>query len=137
MGDRFPPGQFFICLRDTDLVIDVYGGGAEPGTAIILWSAKNDDNENQKWCYENGQLKNVRSGLALNAPQLAPNVAIDQQQLSGSANQRFEYYDYTISASEDEDLVLGILGSSDEGARVALIPRDNDSESQQWSLRRA
>lgn len=47
---RFPEGrEFSIGLRDTNLVLDVQGASTEPGTPIILWTAKQQDNANQKW----------------------------------------------------------------------------------------
>ncbi|KAG0331284.1 hypothetical protein BG000_011045 [Podila horticola] len=116
----FPEGrEFSIGLRYTDLVLDVSAASTEPGAPIILWTAKQEDNGNQKW---------------LTSSFLNPNVAADQQHAAGNENQKFEYYDYTISAEANEDLVLGILGSSTDGARLALVPRDNDSELQQWSI---
>ncbi|KAG0200826.1 hypothetical protein BGX28_006212 [Mortierella sp. GBA30] len=131
----FPEGQdFSIALRDTDLVLDVAGASTEAGTGIIVWNQKQEDNANQRWYYENKQLKNKHTGLVLSIPQLSPNVAADQQHATGSSTQRFEYDDYTISAEDNEDLVLGILGAKEAGARVALIPRDNDSWLQQWSI---
>ncbi|KAG0037848.1 hypothetical protein BGZ82_001706 [Podila clonocystis] len=134
--DNFPEGrEFSISLRDTDLVLDVSAGSTEPGTPIIIWTAKQEDNANQKWYYEDKQLRNKQTGLYLTVPDLNANVAADQQHSANSDTQRFEYYDYTISAAANEDLVLGILGASSDGARLALVPRDNDSELQQWSIR--
>ncbi|KAG0028140.1 hypothetical protein BGZ81_004989 [Podila clonocystis] len=170
--ENFPEGrEFSISLRDTDLVLDVSAGSTEPGTPIIIWTAKQEDNANQKWYYENKQLRNKQTGLYLTVPHLNANVAADQQHSANSDNQRFEYdtlewfktsivhvplsiylvslltkycayntvdnryYDYTISAAANEDLVLGILGNTADGARLALVPRDNDSELQQWSIR--
>ncbi|KAF9273311.1 hypothetical protein BGZ68_001630 [Mortierella alpina] len=135
MKDSFPTNtQFFIGLRDTDLVLDVAGGSQEAGAHIILYTQKQEDNDNQKWVYEDNQIRNVKTGLALTFPNLTPNVAGDQQHVQGSETQKFEYYDYTISAKANEDLVVGILGAATDGARVALIPRDNDSELQQWTI---
>ncbi|KAF9322663.1 hypothetical protein BG006_002166 [Podila minutissima] len=132
--ENFPEGrEFCIGLRDTDLVLDVQGASTEPGTPIILWTVKHEDNDNQKWYYENKQLRNKQTGLILTVPTLSANVAADQQH-SGSNTQKFEHYDYTISAVDNEDLVLGILGSPTENARLALVHRDNDSELQQWSI---
>ncbi|KAG0343342.1 hypothetical protein BG005_002505 [Podila minutissima] len=133
-NDNFPEGRdFSIALRYTNLVLDVEGASTEPGTPIILWTSKQEDNDNQKWYYENKQLRNKQTGLILTVPGLDANVAADQQH-SGSNTQKFEHHDYTISAVDDDDLVLGILGSPTEGARLALVPRDNDSELQQWSI---
>ncbi|KAG0083663.1 hypothetical protein BGZ93_001671 [Podila epicladia] len=133
--ENFPEGrEFLIALRDTDLVLDVQGASTEPGTPIILWANKHQENDNQKWYYENQQLRNKQTGLILSVPGLDANVAADQQRSADSENQKFEHYDYTISATTNEDLVLGILGSPTEGARLALVPRDNDSELQQWSI---
>ncbi|KAF9570441.1 hypothetical protein EC968_001777 [Mortierella alpina] len=134
MRDSFPHGEFFIALRDTDLVLDVSGGNADPGAPIILYTKKHQDNDNQKWIYENKQVKNKQTGLVLTFPQLAPNVVADQQHGEGRETQTFDYYDYTISARDDEDLVVGIHGAKDNGAPVALIKRDNDSDLQQWEI---
>lgn len=46
----FPEGrEFSIGLRYTDLVLDVSAASTEPGAPIILWTAKQEDNGNQKW----------------------------------------------------------------------------------------
>ncbi|KAG0349525.1 ricin B lectin domain-containing protein [Gamsiella multidivaricata] len=135
MRDSFPENvDFYIGLRDTDLVLDASNSSTEPGSEIILWNKREEDNENQKWIYDDKQIRNKKTGLVLTAPQLSRNVAVDQQHPTGAETQRFEYYDYTISAEANEDLVLGILGAKSEGARVALVPRDNDSDLQQWTI---
>lgn len=134
MRDSFPNNDFSIRLRYTDYVMDASENSTEPGSEIVLWTRRDENNENQKWIYENKQIINKKTRLVLAAPQLTGNIAVDQQHSSGSDTQRFEYYDYTISASANEDLVLGIVGSVAEGVRVALVPRDNDSELQQWEI---
>ncbi|KAF9940748.1 hypothetical protein BGZ75_005729 [Mortierella antarctica] len=131
----FPQGQeFFIGLRDTNLVLDVSGGNAEPGAAIILYTRKNGDNDNQRWIYENKQVRNKQTGHVLTFPNLGPHVVASQQPAENRDTQEFDYYDYTISARADEDLVVGINGAKADGAVVALIPRDNDSDLQQWEI---
>ncbi|KAF9956155.1 hypothetical protein BGZ72_002980 [Mortierella alpina] len=136
MRDSFPhDGEYFyIRLRDTQLVLDVSGGSTESGAEIILYTKKDQDNDNQLWSMDNKQIRNKRSGLALTFGNFAANVAGDQQDANGRDTQRFEYYDYTISAEDNENLVVGILTGKDEGARVALVHRDNDSELQQWEI---
>ncbi|CAO3572136.1 unnamed protein product [Mortierella alpina] len=128
--------EFFIALRDTDLVLDVQGGSADAGAPIILYTQKHEDNDNQKWIYENKQLKNKQTGLVLTFPNLDANVTATQNHAGGSDEQTFEYYDYTISAQAQEDLVLGINGEKKELAPITLIRRDNDSDKQQWEIRR-
>ncbi|KAF9347542.1 hypothetical protein BGX26_000985 [Mortierella sp. AD094] len=132
---EFPSsGEFSIGLRDTQLVLDVHEGSLDPGTAIIVWNSRTENNDNQKWTYVDGRLRNKKTGLVLSVPSSAPHTAVDQQNVQDSTVQKFEYYDYTISVKSNDDLVLGIIGAKKEGARVALIPRDNDSELQQWSI---
>ncbi|KAF9429876.1 hypothetical protein BGZ94_009138 [Podila epigama] len=134
MREQFPKDQeFFIRLRDTDYVIDVSGGHADPGTAILLYTQKPEDNENQKWIYEDKQLKNKQTGLVLTFPELRPHLVASHHG-QGEAAQKFDYYDYTISNRDNEDLVIGINGAKADNAPIALIPRDNDSDLQQWEI---
>ncbi|KAF9967087.1 hypothetical protein BGZ70_000184 [Mortierella alpina] len=136
MHDSFPHGaEFFIALRDTNLVLDVAGGNADPGTAIILYTKKSEDNDNQKWIYENNQLKNKQTGLVLTFPGLDANVTANQNHGSASETQRFDYYDYTISSQSKDELVIGINGAKEDGAPITLIKRDNDSDKQQWEIK--
>ncbi|KAF8982407.1 hypothetical protein CPC16_000076 [Podila verticillata] len=136
MGQHsFPEGrEFSIGLRDTNLVLDVQAGSGEPGTPIILWTAKNEDNANQKWIYDDKQLRNKQTGLVLSVPRLHAFETADQQFPTGGSNQKFEYYDHTISAEHDDSLVLGIVTRDAEGERLALINRDDDSPLQQWTI---
>ncbi|KAG0284956.1 hypothetical protein BGZ96_010723 [Linnemannia gamsii] len=130
----FPENDdFFIGLRYTDFVLDAAQNSLEPGSQIVLWTRRNEDNENQKWRYENKMLRNVKTGLVLSARELNGNVAVDQQHGSESETQRFEYYDHTISVNDHDHLVLGSMVKS-EGTQIALVPRDNDSVLQQWVI---
>ncbi|KAF9093818.1 hypothetical protein BGX27_001553 [Mortierella sp. AM989] len=136
MMEQFPPNrEFGIRLRDTNFVLDVNNSGTEPGTTIILWNARDEDNDNQKWICENKNIvRNKKTGLVLSVPGLTPNVQFDTQDVTGEENQRFEYYDYTISAQTNDNLVLGVAGTAVEGGRVSLIERNNDSKLQQWEI---
>ncbi|KAF9142765.1 hypothetical protein BGX30_002222 [Mortierella sp. GBA39] len=131
MVKRFPHGPFQLKLRDEDLVIDVKEGSLDASAEIIVWSNTNGDN--QKWTYEDGQIKNVKSGLVLTAGGLNPNVSVAQFPGERSDAQRFDYDDYTISTKEDEDLVLGVTSKS-EGTTVSLVRRDNDDFKQMWEI---
>ncbi|KAG0373963.1 hypothetical protein BGX24_011024 [Mortierella sp. AD032] len=131
----FPSGPFQIQLRDENLVLDVKEGSVDSGAEIILWSSRRheDDNENQKWVYEDGQIKNLKSGLVLTAGGLNPGLSVAQFPAQGSDAQRYDYYDYTISSKEDEDLVIGV-NSKNEGSAVSLLRRDNDDFKQMWEI---
>ncbi|KAK3823883.1 MAG: ricin B lectin domain-containing protein [Linnemannia elongata] len=131
----FPHGPFQIQLRDENLVLDVKEGGVNPGAEIIVWPSRRDavDNDNQKWVYENGQIKNVKSGLVLTAGGFNHGVNVAQFPGQESNEQRYDYYDYTISAKEDEDLVIGVTSKS-EGSSVSLVRRDNDDFKQMWEI---
>jgi len=131
----FPRGPFQIKLRDEDLVLDVKQGVVDPGAEIILWHSRRheSDNENQKWVYEDGQIKNLKSGLVLTAGGFNPGVRVAQFPGQRSDTQRYEYDDYTISAKEDEDLVIGVTSTS-EGSNVSLVRRDNDDFKQMWEF---
>ncbi|KAF9545492.1 hypothetical protein EC957_010908 [Mortierella hygrophila] len=132
MVKRFPHGQQFqLKLRDENLVIDVKEGSVDGGAEIIVWS--NTHGDNQKWTYEDGQIKNVKSGLVLTAGGLNADVNVAQFPGQGSDAQRYDYDDYTISTKEDEDLVLGVTSKSD-GTAVSLVRRDNDDFKQMWEI---
>ncbi|KAG0080142.1 hypothetical protein BGZ90_000496 [Linnemannia elongata] len=132
---NFPSGPFQIQLRDENLVIDVKQGSVDSGAEIIVWPSRRheSDNDNQKWVYEDGQIKNLKSGLVLTAGGLNPGVSIAQVHPQGSDAQRYDYYDYTISAKEDEDLVIGVNAKA-EGSTVSLVRRDNDDFKQMWEI---
>ncbi|KAF9899899.1 hypothetical protein EC991_008155 [Linnemannia zychae] len=132
---NFPNGPFQIQLRDENLVIDVKQGSVDSGAEIIVWPSRRDesDNDNQKWVYEDGLIKNVKSGLALTAGGLNPGVSVAQFQPQDSEAQRYDYYDYTISNKEDEDLVIGVTDKA-EGSIVSLVRRDNDDFKQMWEI---
>ncbi|KAF9127827.1 hypothetical protein BG015_004473 [Linnemannia schmuckeri] len=131
----FPHGPFQIKLRDENLVLDVKQGVVDPGAEIIIWRSRKDepDNDNQKWIYENGQLKNVKSDLVLTAAAFNSGVGIAQHPGQSSETQCYDYYDYTISAKEDDDLVIG-ASSKSEGSNVHLVRRDNDDFKQMWEI---
>ena len=131
----FPNGPFQIKLRDQDVVLDVKLGTVDPGAEVIIWHNRRDedDNANQKWVYEDGQIKNLKSGLALTASRFSPGSIFAQQVSERNDTQRYEYDDYTISANEDEDLVIGVTSTS-EGSAVSLVPRDNDDFKQMWEF---
>ncbi|KAF9584047.1 hypothetical protein BGW38_007756 [Lunasporangiospora selenospora] len=118
----FPHHEFFIQLRYTNFVLDVAGGSTD------------EDNANQKWVYNDGQITNVKSGQVLTAESFGRNVPFVQRHAAGQDTQRYDFYDYTISTKEDEDIVVGLVGAAEAGVRPALIKRDNDSELQQWDL---
>ncbi|KAG0235363.1 hypothetical protein BGW42_005342 [Actinomortierella wolfii] len=136
MMERFPSGEFFIALRESNLVLDVAGGSDQVGADIVLWPKKDCDNGNQKWTWdrESKLLRNVQSGLCLSFHDVAPHTPARQDQAYDDApTQQLEYYDYTISTRADEDVVLG-APSKAEGAVVALVPRNNDDWNQQWEI---
>ncbi|KAG0266267.1 hypothetical protein DFQ27_009894 [Actinomortierella ambigua] len=129
----FPKGPFQIKLRDEDLVLDVRQGVITPGADIIIWKSRRHetDNENQIWVYEDKQIKNVKSGLVLTAENFGRNANVVQNPSERTEAQLYDYDDYTISAREDDDLVLGVT-SKTEGSNVNLVRRDNDDFKQMW-----
>ncbi|KAF8948958.1 hypothetical protein BGZ47_000633 [Haplosporangium gracile] len=131
----FPHGPFQIQLRDEDLVLDVKEGSLDSGAEIIIWPSRRGegDNDNQKWIHEGGHIKNLKSGLVLTAGGLNPGLSVAQFPAQGSDAQRYDYYDYTISAKENDDLVIGV-DSKAEGSTVSLVRRDNDDFKQMWRI---
>ncbi|KAF9119124.1 hypothetical protein BGW39_000559, partial [Mortierella sp. 14UC] len=51
----------------------------------------------------------------------------------GSDAQTYDYYDYTISAKDNDDLVIGVTSKA-EGSIVSLVRRDNDDFKQMWEI---
>ncbi|KAG0280252.1 hypothetical protein BGZ95_010772 [Linnemannia exigua] len=131
----FPSGPFQIQLRDENLVLDVKEGVVDSGAEIIIWPSRRDeeDSDNQKWIYQDGEIKNVKSGLVLTAGGLNPGVSVAQFPSQSSDAQGYDYYDYTISTKDDDDLVIGV-NSKDEGSTVFLVRRDNDDFKQMWEI---
>ncbi|KAG0308846.1 hypothetical protein BGZ97_013242 [Linnemannia gamsii] len=131
----FPDGHFQIKLRDEDLVLDVKEGSVDSGAEIIVWFSRKgeESSDNQKWFYKDGQIKNVKSGLALTAGGFNAGVRVAQFPGESSDAQRYDYYDYTISAKEDDGLVIGV-DSKHEGSTVSLVRRDNDDFKQMWEF---
>lgn len=131
----FPRGPFQIKLRDQDAVLDVKLGTVEPGAEVIIWHNRRDeaDCDNQKWVYEDGQIKNLKSGLALTASGFNSGAGFAQHVSERRETQCYDYDDYTISAKEDEDLVIGVT-SKTAGSVVSLVRRDNDDFKQMWEI---
>ncbi|KAF9971835.1 hypothetical protein BGZ73_005128 [Actinomortierella ambigua] len=131
----FPSGPFQIKLRDQNLVLDVKQGVTVPEAEIILWRSRRDedDSENQKWIYEHGEIRNIKSGLVLTTKDLRHGEECLQLPGIRAEGQLYDYYDYTISSKEDEDLVIGV-SSKEEGANVKLVRRDNDDYKQMWEI---
>ncbi|KAF9343981.1 hypothetical protein BGX26_004952 [Mortierella sp. AD094] len=133
----FPEKQSFgIRLHGTNLALDVQGASNDVGASIILWDSKSEDYANQRWIYEDNKLRSLKSGLILSVPQLEYNIQAEQQHDTGSEGQSYEYYDHTISALENDNFALGVLGGRNAGARVALVQRDSWSAWLIPSLRR-
>ncbi|KAF9080982.1 hypothetical protein BGX27_005152, partial [Mortierella sp. AM989] len=127
---NFPPGVFSIGLGG--LVLDVRGNSNEPGTAIILWTPKQEGNENQKWICDGVVIRNLRSGLVLSVPSLSNGAQLDQQISSSGAETQQFVYNGSISPLADLNLVLGAQ-SQEAGSCVSLMPR-NGSDLQQWEI---
>ena len=48
-----PTGKYFyIQSKVNGLVLDIQGGSSDPGTKVITWDKKDEDNHNQLWCEE-------------------------------------------------------------------------------------
>ncbi|KAG0298210.1 hypothetical protein BGZ98_000290 [Dissophora globulifera] len=133
--NNFPENtEFLIGLRNTNRVLDVAGDNFDAGTHVILWDRKFEDDSNQRWMYKNGQICNVKSGLVLSAPHLGYNVAVDQQPYTYKDTQTYDYDGTTVFTQANSDYVLGTLHSTNNGAPVALVSRDEKSISQQWNV---
>ena len=53
---------FFIRSRLSSKVLDVKGMGTSPGTEVVMWTKKDDNNDNQLW-YEDHVTGTIRSKM--------------------------------------------------------------------------
>ena len=53
-------GYFYIKSQLNGLVMDVEGGGTSPGSRVVMWDYKSDDNDNQLF-YEDHATSTIRS----------------------------------------------------------------------------
>ncbi|KAM3516091.1 hypothetical protein MY11210_000373 [Beauveria gryllotalpidicola] len=126
----FPEGDFVIRNRASNRVLDAAYMSTETGSAIIVYDYKGDeDNSNQLWRFENGQLINRYSGYALTFNDLTPESTPTQEEPNGGEGQRFEYYDGVISLADNRDLVVGAWDSD-----VKIVYRDDGDDARRWDF---
>ncbi|KAF9173126.1 hypothetical protein BGX21_003693 [Mortierella sp. AD011] len=88
----FPEDRpFGIRLCGNNLVIDVAGACDDIGTNIIVWDLKPEDDDNQRWIYENNKLRSLKSGLILSVPRLEIYAKAEQQHDTGMKGQSYKY----------------------------------------------
>ncbi|GAA3130441.1 alpha-L-fucosidase 2 [Kribbella aluminosa] len=125
------------------LVIDVSGGGSNPGAAIDQWP--DVGSTNQRWQQvqtNNGfvMLQCVRSGQVIDVPNAATAEGTDvvQWTTSGAPNQQW-MIENTGSGqmrivSRITDKVLGIAGQSAQAGAAVEIQADTGHPSQRWTI---
>ncbi|TQV92204.1 Ricin B-related lectin [Cordyceps javanica] len=105
----FPDGEFLIRNRASGRCLDVAYMSTEAGGSVIAWEAKSDDEDasNQRWRFEDGQLINCHSGLALCFNQIEGESGATQEERNGSDGQIFEYSDGIIRLASHPEFVVG------------------------------
>lgn len=128
----FPDGEFVLRNRASGRVADVAYNSTEAGGTVITYDLKTDeDNSNQRWRFEDGQLINVNSGLALTFNDIAEWAGVTQEHPEGSGTQRFYGEDGIIWLADDGDRAYAV---ADVDGNIQLAPRNDDDENQRWDV---
>jgi nicotinamidase-related amidase/thiamine kinase-like enzyme len=144
---EYLPIPFYIQLRDTNLVLDVYYKKKEPGTPVVMFRLKHHHpwNTNQLWRFrKDGIIESVFSGLVLDSSsRLHKNLIIF---LSRAApNQKWTYNGaqlLNLESSEALEVALFDMkggakmksASNLYGARLISSPVNAKHPSQIWDL---
>ncbi|KAI8140708.1 ricin B lectin domain-containing protein [Fennellomyces sp. T-0311] len=130
---------FYIKSLQSGMVFDIDNGSTEPTAALIVYSQKDhdaEDNDNQLWRYDDGYIINKKSGhvLDISGGDLKADAEVIQygRKLTMTSNQRFGLRDGYIYARADPRLVLSVRAdSNDPGSKVSLTARKTDSNRHQ------
>lgn len=125
------------------LLVDVAGGGTNPGAAIAQWT--NAGSTNQHWRQvptSDGfvMLQCVRSEHVIDVPNSATTEGTDvvQWTASGSPNQQWKVEDAGSGqvriVSRITDKVLGVAGQSTQPGAAVEIQADTGHPSQRWTI---
>ncbi|OAA45318.1 Ricin B-related lectin [Beauveria brongniartii RCEF 3172] len=126
----FPDGEFILRNRASGRVMDAAYMSADPGSAVIVYDYKgDDDNSNQLWRFENGQLINKYSGLAITFNDLTPESTATQEEPHGGEGQRFDYDEGYICLADNRDMVVGAWDSD-----VKIVYRDDGDDARRWDF---
>ncbi|KAM3558523.1 hypothetical protein ARSEF4850_004560 [Beauveria asiatica] len=126
----FPDGDFILRNRASGRVLDAANMSTDPGSAVIVYDRKDDDdNTNQLWRFENCQLINRYSGLAITFNDLASESTATQEEPNGGEGQRFDYDGGYICLADNRDMCIGAWDSD-----VKLVHRDDYDNARLWDL---
>ncbi|MDR1713514.1 MAG: RICIN domain-containing protein [Coriobacteriales bacterium] len=84
---------YIISPSHSNLVLDIYGGGATDDARVIQWPLKNDGSLNQYW-----QLREAPGGGVVIVSALNPDLVLDAVSTSSSQNTKVRTYDPAASS---------------------------------------
>ncbi|KAF9991717.1 hypothetical protein BGZ80_006155 [Entomortierella chlamydospora] len=132
--ENLPIGQAFgLRLHGTDLVLDGRGGPGDIDTEVIVYTNRDDDNDNQRWIYDGRLIRNVRSGKVLSVNRIAAGELVHISGDTGRNAQNFTYDRLMIFPTDDDTYVLTVFGHKAPSARIVLAERDG-SDTQRWEI---
>ncbi|OAA71642.1 Ricin B-related lectin [Cordyceps fumosorosea ARSEF 2679] len=126
----FPEGDFVLKNRaHCPVGLDVEASSTEDGARVLGWELRGEDNDNQRWRYQDGQLINVNSGKALTFTDLTPESLATQEEPTGAEGQRFQWIDGLIVLADNHDLCVGEWDGD-----VKIVPRDDNDDARRWDF---
>jgi hypothetical protein len=137
---------YMVISMGTFRVLDVEDGSTQEGAVVCIWSAKDRDNDNQKWYLrerssEQGSvLVNVHSGLVLTASSTQEGARLEQRHLRFDADGQLWWFErfvrQRVLASwrtiNNELLAIDVPHSSRDPNTPVQLYRASGGANQQW-----
>ncbi|KAG8950033.1 hypothetical protein FRC04_008113 [Tulasnella sp. 424] len=137
-----PAGTYRVLNVFTNTALDLAGGSANDGTAVVAWSAGTGNN--QEWTLESGsngyRFKNGASGTYLsyanlNQGELLVGKGGPVQPVEWTVTQADQ--GFQIHPAQNPQLVIDLAeGKKDDGAKICLWDNNNNAN-QKWNFNRA
>lgn len=117
-----------------DLVLDVKGASHDPGTPVVTWFQKHEDNDNQLW-YEDQLVGVIRSKLNKLCLDLNDdNELVLAEFESGRDNQQWLTAGDRVQSRSDSNRVLDIKGEERSEGATVLAWAVHGGDNQKWTF---
>lgn len=118
------------------LVLDVKGSKAKPGTPVVTWHPKSEDDENQEW-YEDEATGTIRSRLNDFCLDLgADGELVMNQFVSGSHNQQWTRQAHRLVNKVDSTRILEIADNNASPGAAVKVGAFVGGANQKWDYPR-
>jgi hypothetical protein len=126
---QYSPTLFYIKSRTTGLVIDVFGGSHAPGTKVIVWNLKSNNNLNQLWRWNfDNTIASAQTGHVLEVTREFSRT-IQTSKHTGAVNQQFTY-DGGHIVCHDGSVCLTLS----ESTRELVVTSSSSISIEEWDL---